>query len=1028
MLEIFTLGSLYIRFNGKVINDIGLRKAEALLVYLAVTDRPFQRSVLADLFWPEHSQTKALTNLRAALAVLHRKFSVYLDITHESIQITHDQPYYLDVRDLEQKLSAGQIDAALKCFNGEFLAGFHVLNSIPFEEWQLSEQRRIRNALRNALHESLSVAINTHDIAYGLMLAHKLLDLDTFDEFAHQGCMLLHALNGDRTTALMHYQKCVQLLEGELSIQPREETQALFAIISRGGVPSLTKVVDYKHNLPQSTTSFVGRRVELFQIIKWLKDPICRLVSLVGPGGCGKTRLAIEAARLALGAFPDGIFFVPLDECHSAEIIIPTIAHAISFSIDTIATRLDPENQLLDYLHRRVILLVLDGFEGLTACATLLGRMIEKVPGLKILVTSRQSLNFQSEWPYYVSGLPFSNESVEDLPRSQVEAVRLFIERANQVNHTFHPSEGDYECIARICQMVEGMPLAIELAAAWVGVMPVVEIEKELSINLDFLSTEREDVPGKHHSIRAVFENTWDLLPVEQQNLLIRLAIFESSFSRQAAAEVAQGEISQLSALVKKSLVHCDHQGRFSTHNLIRIFAYEKLVQEGLLLEDMREKYCRYYLNLLTTHEADMVSASMEATRLMLRQELFHLQKAAQWAITRWDQKTVRKILTSTLVLYAVYAWFEGVAAFRLLGDEMVEALTRENDPDPEHHPIVMCCRAYQAFLLTNLGQIEESDKISQSCLQRLHTLGLRAEFSVCLHNLGANASFRGEYEIGTDLLEQAVMHGRESDFILWPTYLLWLGHGYLMLGEYEVGLDSLEKCRELFMRNETLWGAAFAITKMGLAYDGMGDHLQALAYHQEAHSIFEKMGNIAGRGYSLSRMSMSACFMGNHHMALSFGEEAYQLFDEIGHNWGLASTLPRLGFAQLGLGEVSEARALFLRGLNLSQKSDMPPLSLYALAGLACTMLTEGDQEAAIDLLSYVVVHPKTPMAYLDQPLGMLDSPVRGAIRKKTRMLGAEGTLETIDEVLDRYRIALENIGPNGFLLQRTIKPQQVP
>ena len=1005
MLEILTLGGLCIRLNGEVINDIGLRKAEALLVYLAVNDRPIQRSLLADLLWPEYSQAKALTSLRAALAVLNKHFVDYFDITHESVQIKHSPQFYLDVSALDQNCSAGEVQAALKCFKGDFLAGFHVLDSAPFEAWQFSEQTRIRDALIRTLHEALSIAINTRDFAFGLMLAHKLLDLDAYDEQAHVRCMLLHALTGDRTAALLHYQKCAEILEGELGIQPQEETQALFEEISRGEVQGLRDAACHKQTLPESTTSFVGRQVELFQIKNLFKNPLCRLVTLVGPGGCGKTRLAIEAARLASGAFPDGTFFVPFDECHNVEMIIPAIAIALNFTIDTFATRLNPETQLLDFLDWRVVLLILDGFEGLTSGAALLGRMLEKAPMLKILVTSRHNLNLQSEWPYPVDGLPSGEEGVEDLSLSQVEAVRLFMERAIQVDHVIHFSDGDYQCIARICRMVEGMPLAIELAAAWVGVMIVEDIEKELSLNLDILSTERDDVPGKHQSIRAVFENAWVLLTAEHQDLLRKLAIFESSFDRKAAAQVTQGEISQLSSLVQKSLIRCDHQGRFSIHNLVRMFAYEKLAQEPLLLTEMREKYCCYYLNLLTEHEPDLMGENMQVARLVLRQELSHLQKAAQWAVGIWDPERLRKILTSTLVFYAVSFWFEGVDAFRLLGDLKVAALSRENDPVPEHHPVVLICRNYQAFLLTNLGQIEESEKISQSCLQLLNALGFRAEYSVCLHNLGANASFRGEYESGTDLLEQAVTIGRDSDFILWPTYLLWLGHGYLMLGEYEAGLTSLGKCQEIFMRNKTLWGAAFTISKMGLAYDGMGDHLKALKYHQEALSIFKTLGNVTGKGYSLSRMSMSASFNGNHHLAIQFGEEAYQLFEEIGHSWGLASTLPRLGFAHLGLGEVNDARALFLRGLDLSKKSDMAPMSLYALAGIAFVMQQEGHQESAIDLFSYVVAQPKTPMAFLDQPLSMLDPSIRAALMKKTREHSSDVTPEMIDEVIERYR-----------------------
>ncbi len=1004
MLEIYTLGGLCIRLDGVVINDIGLRKSEALLVYLAVNDRPIQRSLLADMLWPEHSQTRALTSLRTALAVLRRKLGDYLDISHESVRIIPDEKIYLDIRDMENRLSEGQIDAALACFKGDFLEGFHVIESATFEAWHLHEQERIKNALIVALHESLTIAIDTRDFVHGLSLAQKLLDLDAFDEQAHRGCMWLHTLIGDRTAALIHYQKCVEILRTELGIKPQKETQALFEMISRGKAPTLMYAVAQKHNLPESTTSFVGRRTELFQIKKMINDHNCRLLSLVGPGGSGKTRLAIEGARLTLGVFPDGTFFVPLGECLSGEMIIPAIAKAMNFTIDTFTTQLDPEIQLLDFLRRRKVLLILDGFEGLFTCAVLLGRMLEKVQGLKILVTSRQRLNLQGEWPYYVEGLALPEKGKEDMPLGQVEAVQLFIERGTQVKSTFHPNQRDCICIVRICQMVEGMPLAIELAAAWAGVMSVEDIERGISSNLDFLMATYHDVPKKHHSIRAVFSSTWALLTEEQKYFLKILVIFESSFDQWAATAITQGDLRQLLALVEKSLVRCDHQRRFSTHNLIRIFVYEKLAQDPLLLAEVQQRYCHYYLNLLTEREVDLMGAGMETAHQELRQEFYHIRTATRWAIVGWDQITLQRILTSTLVLYAVNNWFEGMDAFRHLIELKVSALVRENHPAPEQHPVVLWCQAFQAFLQTNLGQIDESEKISRTCLNPLQALGFRAELSVCLHNLGTNASFRGEYETAIDLLEEAIILGRESDFILWPTYLLWLGHAYLLQGEYESGLTSLLKCRDLFMRNDTLWGAAFAISKIGLALDGLGKHEQALDHHQDALSIFEEMGNIAGKGYSLSRMSMSACFIGNYHLGIRYAEEAFHIFDDIGHRWGLSSTLTRWGFAHLGRGDVDKAYEMFRRGLKLSQTDEMAPLSLYSLAGIAFVMLREENNEQALDLLSYILEHPKTPMAYLDQPLGLLEPSIRTALEKKTHQLHKEKKLRPVTEVIEDF------------------------
>ena len=223
------------------------------------------------------------------------------------------------------------------------------------------------------------------------------------------------------------------------------------------------------------------------------------------------------------------------------------------------------------------------------------------------------------------------------------------------------------------------------------------------------------------------------------------------------------------------------------------------------------------------------------------------------------------------------------------------------------------------------------------------------------------------------------------------------------MLGEYEQGLLSFEKSYELFARSGALWGTAFALSKMGLASDGLGEHAQALRYHQEALSTFERVGNNVGKAYSLSRMSMSACFLGEYPQAIRFGQEGQRIFEETGHRWGVCASLCRLGFATIGLGDVERAKGHFETALRQSQEHQILPLSLYALAGLACTLAQEGEKGRALELFRYVRRHPQTPAPYLEQALRWIGDQDQASPEEGSPAAGAGGEMEAIDEVAAR-------------------------
>jgi len=447
---------------------------------------------------------------------------------------------------------------------------------------------------------------------------------------------------------------------------------------------------------------------------------------------------------------------------------------------------------------------------------------------------------------------------------------------------------------------------------------------------------------------------------------LTNLSVFEGAFDRVAAQEIAQVEICVLSELVDRSLLSVVEKGRFILARIIRRFCLERLAREPAAEKALRDRYCKYYLMILVENQTSLMSDQMLETRQRILEDLSHMLGAIRWANQSWKDVALKPVLTALLTFYAVYGWFKGVELFGKLVEER-KALADEGEKDAHRsNSAIITGEIYKAFLLCNLGQIKECEAISSSHLQALYDLGQEHERSVCLHNIGVTASFTGDYEKGVRFLEEAILIGQSSQFILWPTYLLWLGHAHFLLGEYEQGLLSLEKCRGIFMKDGNYWGAGFAITKMGIAADGMGNHVKAMQYHREANEIFRKTENKAGQAYSFSRMSMSASFLNEFEDALKFAKDAFEKFEEIRHRWGMAGALTRMGFANLGVGENDQACGFLIDALKLSQSDQMAPLCLYTLAGYACLCDKCGKKQEGLDLMRYVIQHPKTPEIYL--------------------------------------------------------------
>jgi predicted ATPase/DNA-binding XRE family transcriptional regulator len=390
-----------------------------------------------------------------------------------------------------------------------------------------------------------------------------------------------------------------------------------------------------KHNLPVLLIRLIGREYELAEISRLLADPDCRLITLVGPGGVGKTYLAIQAAVVQAavnhqGAFRDGVFYATLPGVSQAEHLAEAIAKALPFSDSRSgASKL----QLLENLQAKNLLLLLDNCEHLLDGAGLIAEIVESSPAVKILATSREPLELYGEWVFELQGLATPDDP-QTIRIDSENAAGLFLQRAERAKVGFKLRDADRRAVIRICGLVQGMPLAIELAAAWVRLFSCAEIAAQIERSLDFLSAVTRNIPERHRSMRAVFDHSWKLLSAEEQSVLRKLSVFRGGLDQAAAERVGCASLAQLSSLTAKSLIQCDADGRWDLHEMVRQYSAEKLAEAGEV-ELVYQQHFDYFLNAAELNEARLFSGDAFSAFRWLVREQPNLEAALERAASR---------------------------------------------------------------------------------------------------------------------------------------------------------------------------------------------------------------------------------------------------------------------------------------------------------------------------------------------------------------------------------------------------------
>jgi len=752
-------------------------------------------------------------------------------------------------------------------------------------------------------------------------------------------------------------------------------------------------------NLPAQPTPFIGRDKELKELGKLLADPTCRLVSLVAAGGSGKTRLATEIARWQIDSFPDGVYFVDLQAITSTEDLPSAIADAINMSVHGLN---DIQQHLLETLSDRQMLLVLDNFEHILDGAEFLAEMLQAAPYVKLLVTSREVLNLQEEWIYSVRGMPYPDKANgKDL--SSYSAVQLFADRAQRVRQTFSLDD-EKPGITRICQLVEGYPLALELAASWVKTLDTETIADEIQRNIDFLSTNLRNIPERHRSMQAVFWQSWQFLSEQEKQVFKQLSVFRGGFSREAAETVAAASLHLLTNLVDKSLLWIDADGRFQIHELLRQYAADRLVEISEQVDEAYQGHCIYFSNFLQDRVDSINGGKQLETVLEIETESENVRAAVQWAI----EHRLADVFTRMVYVFSNFCQFQSryQEAFKVF-----EHAVKQFD-QPPIDPTLAKALAHTYIELgwyyVRFGRYDEAHEANEKGNSFYTDYGLVPIPGIGndpLIQLGVLALNTGDYDAAQQYGETAreTTSARGDRINLAGAFYI-LTSAYLAKGElkraYKAGQQAYELCHE----RENLWFLAYVLNELGNVVRVMGDYEKAKDYFEYSYAIRETFEDAEGMAAALVKLGEIAALQGKYDEAQQFYQQSQDMYADINDRGGLGTAYCGLGEVAFALRNYQEAARNYYAALEIGSTTGYMPLVLSVLIGIGQLEYAIGEEAKAVEILSFVQQHPSIDhqaKVTTDKLLATWQSDIDGHIFEEAVEVGRSYELSSLVEAL---------------------------
>lgn len=921
-LGIRLLGPTQITLDGASAPAFDYAKVLALLIYLAVEgDRAHSRDALAELLWPDQEAQVGRSSLRQALARLRQGIADQaakpsrLLITRESVQFNPDCDYTLDTALFAQLLAtrpghmhyeAGACpscierwEQAVELYRGPFAEGVLPRDAYGYEEWLIARREWFANQQLSTLARLADAYESFGELEQALAYARRALELDPWREPAHRQVMRLLATQGLRSAAIAQYERCRQILANELGVEPEETTSELYRAIkfeqqpaiegsnSRAGItaeatassppPANASPPIHTTNLPIQPTSFIGREGELHELGELLEQPHCRLLTLLGPGGAGKTRLAIQLAERVAQRFGNDVCWVALAQLRSVDELTDTLARVLGCPADDAG---DLTNRLREAVANRHMLLILDNLEHLIAGTDLINELLMAGPQMTVLVTSRERLQLRSEWVYDVGGLAFPADPA-DPHSAEYDAVRLLIERASQVQRAGVDTPAELAAAARIARSVEGNPLALELAAAARRARPFTTIAATIETDLDLLRVTLRDLPERHRSVRATLAYSWQLLDLAERHTLAWLAIFRGGLTTQAAQAVTHAPEDRLEALADKSMLRRAGE-RFELHELLRRFAAEQLTARGQA-QAAHEAHLEWCVSFAEMAEPLINGAEQEYWLSRLDADHANLRAALAWAIEHGHAEQAQRISAALMRFW----WMRG--HLREGRTWLERALRLPGSSNAAQ------ARALHGAggLSTQLGDLPAAQALLTASLELERLVGRKAELTRILNNLAFVYINQAEYEQAEALITEAIAFDRELDDQRGVAFDL----GTLAQVAYFQG----DYMRAVNLYRESLAGHTQAADKHSIAVTllNLGSALRLCGQTTDARSqleqgllLFRTIGSAYGISFTLlqlARLANTEGEIGQARLALS---ECLPLMDSLGTAGELASAL----------------------------------------------------------------------------------------------------------------------------------------
>lgn len=661
--------------------------------------------------------------------------------------------------------------------------------------------------------------------------------------------------------------------------------------------------------LPSQPTAFVPRPHDLERVLTILSGAECRLLTLIGMGGVGKSRLALEAALARQAHYRDGVIFVPLQGLASTEYLIAAIAERLNFQFHDTG---DAQTQLVNYLREKQLLLLLDNFEHLLDGATIVADLLAGAPLVQLLITSREALKLQEEWWYAVGGMdyPASAETYQEAAArgETFGAIQLFAQTAQRL-HTDFDLSTEINDLIRICHLVEGAPLALELAAGWTRALSCADIAREITHNLDFLATSARNAPERHRSMRVVLEQSWMRLTPDEQNVFKRLAVFRGGFTREAAQATAGASPLVLAALVDHALLRRGE--RYELHELLRQYAAEQLSPEAL--RQTQDAHSAYYCEFLGGRWQALGGAQQQQMLREIETEIENIRAALRWAVEQRHAPQIARAMDSLWFFYDTRSWYQE-------GERAFGSAAAAFESEVERLPVLYGgLLARQGSMYYSLNQPERAEALLNHAVALLEPTGDKAALAFALLKLGETAQ-RVRHMSGEPLFRRALELYQELGDQGWVAYTL-------------------------------NWLMTFPFIRR--------DFPETLRMIQESLALSRAVGNEWGVGQSLERMTWIMMEMGELEQALGYAEAFLAICEKIGLVWGQVLALNDLAAVLFRLGQHAPALEHTYRSIRIAREHGLIPSVLDSIDNLAFFVAQAGRSAQAVELLSLIHHHP---------------------------------------------------------------------